>query len=476
MGFPHNLAPYYRQPTLTPEQWAAQLAEAGCTGIRLKMTGRNRPLGTSAAAFEPTLGSFNPPSWRLDEIAQAFSEHSLGIHAIVTENEEFRADRGWNYHAWNVRNGGFLSLPTDALRPVAYGALHRRINAIIEHVGPLVTSWEVMAEQPNLPSRGLGLDWAQQQKWCDEVMVPWTQHAIDYIRSVHHAPISGGHVTNLGKLGEFKSYQFRDCSFDFVSMNLYGDQSTANKMALFRRTQEWCGKQLAVSQCAPWAIGVPGQPHDVAPHPKSKRLAWAVLCAEYGAINPWRWMESGGLLWPVSEWWGIAAQEMSRIGGITAQYAAAMDLSTWAGRGESWDSRVASAGLNLKSSWGDGRHVKVFLGWDTAGAHAVTISGLESADYALTAWDYLSGGRLDWSTEKSALDGRITITPPSVDRHTALYITQVDTIPPDPDPEPDPVAYVLHVRDSVGDTVGTVPLVVEERYTLTLDALDNTPQ
>jgi hypothetical protein len=57
-GFPNNLQPTRGAAPLTFDELGAQLAANGANTLRVKFCGWHRPLGSSAPAFELTLGKF----------------------------------------------------------------------------------------------------------------------------------------------------------------------------------------------------------------------------------------------------------------------------------------------------------------------------------------------------------------------------------------------------------------------------------
>jgi hypothetical protein len=154
---------------------------------------------------------------------------------------------------------------------------------------------------------------------------------------------------------------------------------------------------------------------------------------------------------------------MSEIAGVKSRMAHVIDLDDWETRGQSWDDDVISADLDLKSTWGDGHHAAIFLGWSSGGSKSLTVSGLVDQQYTFSVFDWISGELVE-TRDVVATGGQVTLDGvPTRSAHVAAYLARAPVGPPPPP------TYTLVVRDAVGDEVAAVPLIVGEPYELTLE-------
>ena len=195
MNFPNNLSPAPGEPELTFDQFCANLAEAGVDTLRVKFTGFQGPIGTDALSFEPRLGEFNDWGGRLAEMAEAMHAHGITIQAIPFENTEWRD--GWDDHAWNVRNGGFLTDARDVFSDLrAVEAAKARIDAVIRACGNIISAWEICAEMSFIvtPEFWIVDSWADVTTIVRGTLVPWVSEIAEHIHSRHDAPVGNGQV------------------------------------------------------------------------------------------------------------------------------------------------------------------------------------------------------------------------------------------------------------------------------------------
>jgi len=396
MSYPNNASPGPGEPELSFDELCRRLAVAGVNRLRVKFVGWNGPLGTSARSFEYAIedgkSQYNDWGGRLPALVAACKAHGVGLQAIVFDNEEFRT--GWSAHAWNVVNGGFLSDPRDALSdPRAIEAGKRRIDAIVERAGAVVDAWEICAEMTFMmtaePDGFWPTDWAGLKRITNEIAGPWVETMVQYIHGLHDAPVGNGQVH--GDPAAPRNGVYKVPSLDFALINWYGASNLGAQVRRLREVQAEIGKPVYVEQYAPWAIGsaTSPEPPNMA---LSKAIEFAAACGEYGMVGPLRWPEirpkgEGGF----KLWWGVGHPNMDEMAGITAQMAGAVDLADWSYRGEAWDERIESQGVQFVSSWGDGAHVTAFVEWSAQGTYTVRVSGLVSQAYEVRLYDYLTG-------------------------------------------------------------------------------------
>lgn len=465
MPFPNNTQPAQGAIALTYDQLCAQLAAHGANTLRVKFVGWNEPMSVvGAQSFEPVLGQYNDWDGRLQELIAACLAHGIGIHAICFDRVEWMRSDAWYKHAWNPRNGGFLSEPNRVLvdaQAIDYARL--RIDAIAEKVGSVICSWEVCAEMTYLFSTDFfSTNWTGLQRVVVEQGVPWVEAMAQHIHSVHDAPVGGGNVTDIGSPAEFKNELHRVPSLDFALMNMYGDQDVSVKFADLRAAQIYTGKPVYVEQYAPWAIGSYSNGtyvRDDDPFPRSKAHEWACACGEYGVTNPWRWPEAGTDVGPASTWWGIAHENHAEIAGVTRYLAETVDLERWSGRGCAFDLEIQSDGLSFVSSWGDGRHVTAYCDWFAGGPKRIVVSGLSGETCKVTGFDYLTGDPSVIQENVPILSGRISFELPTSDTRAAFYVEPPESPPPQIPHRSIRVRGVLEVE---GEPGGTFEGVLEE--------------
>lgn len=460
-GFPNNLQPTAQAQALTFSELGAQLKAAGTNRLRVKLCGWQGPLSTGARSFEPTWGMFNDWGGRLQEAVAMCREYGIGLHVIPFDNQEWQD--GWALHAWNEINGGFLDDPRRAISdPQAIAAGKSRIDAIVRLAGDVIDAWEICAEMTNLMRASFWqTNWQGLTRITEEIAVPWVREMAQHIKDRHTAPVGNGQI--FGDVNAPRNEVYRVGALDFALINWYdGGADVATKLAWLRECQAYTGKPVYVEQYSPWALGANApytrEPVDLS---WSKAHEWTAACGEYGLVGPMRWPEIKG---DFQDWWGVAHPNMAEIAGVTAGMASVADFDDWDGRGENWDSRVRSDGLQEAATWGDGQHVTAFLSWASDGLKNVAIGGLEPGAYAVDVFDWIGGARIETHTAEVA-EGEIEIAGlQTIKRRVALYVAPRGAPPPAQD------TYTITVQDVQGSVVGTIEMKADETYSLVLES------
>jgi hypothetical protein len=494
------------------EEFCAALEAAKVNWLRLKLVGWQNPIGSTACSFEPPPhGTFNlwqsvldptdlaryradqlappypPAAWAASNVGKlvtAAERHGVKLHIILFDNVEF--DRGWSMHAWNSNNryingvrcafqdrGFLVDAPDVFIDSKALDAARSRIDAalaLFEGHESVVGGWEIMAEQAWLTKPSwIGTTWGSPTHiQLINDMRDWNEMLCQYIQARSAAPVGLSNVPmNAIRRNTIRARLFDAPSLDWIGINWYDEAGGSAKgaHACLRDAQaRYPGKQMIVQQYHP--AGPDTTPNESAPWRVSKGFEWTIACGEAGVV--------GGMRWPDIQFGTYASPWMREIAGVTAGLAGAVDLSRWNGRGQAWDDRITSAGLNMVSSWGDKEHVTAFMDWGSPGQHGYEVRGLVDGDYDVTPFNCLTGEPLPTYTV-STVRGTITDAVTRAEGGmVALYVARMTGPPipdpdPDPDPDPQPEVYKLVVRDS-GVEVGVVDLEVGRTYELELEA------
>jgi len=461
MPFPNDLSPMAQQPELTWEQFFDQLDDAGVTRLRFSFSGWNNPLSVSGIqAFEYRAGQYNDWDGRLQTMLDLCRTHGITLQACPFDNSEWIA--GWGAHGWNRANGGWLVNATDVFSDEqAIQAGHNRLDAIVAMAGDVISGWELCEEMTWCCTPDFwGLDNVGQMTEPVQIMVDWVEEMGSYIHAIHPAPVGNGHV--FGDLSanwaQTRNRIHTTPSCDVAWINWYG-ADLAPKIRWLRECQAYTDLPCYVEQYAPWALGRTAaytrEPEDLS---WSKAHEWAAVCGEYGCVGPIRWPE----IRPqgqYNEWWGQAHANMAEIGGVTAQYAAGVDISAWRERGEAWDNRVSSNGLQIVSSWGEGRHVTLFAQWGDSNGRQVQVRGLDEGQYRVSVYNCVSGDRVQ-TTERDSVGGvlEVYVQPPS----RAMAALYIEWIPPTQEENQPPTVDVGPDRECRIDQTLSVSGVVED--------------
>lgn len=447
MPFPNNTQPVPRAQAMTLDELCAQHKAFGANGFRIKFCGWNEPQNQDGVmAFEPggyfsnlDMGPGEYTNWggRLPELVDACLAHDVRIHVIPFDRVEFVEDAAWHKHPWNTRNGGFLSDPSRVLiDPRAIDFARRRIDGIVEAIGPVISSFEAMAEMTYFWRQDFfNTDWAGLQRIVMDQGVPWVERIAQHIHSVHDAPVGNGNVKNLGTPGEFKNEVYRVPSLDYALLNLYGHEDISVKFPLVRAAEIYTGLPCHGEQAAPWEIGGfdSGYVRDDPPYPRYKSHVWACTCGVHGLCGPMRWPESGERsVGPYETWLGVSHPMMSEVTGITKHLADEVDLRNWNGRGHPYEENVQSDNLAFVAACGEGQHVTAYCNWYSGGTKRTSVAGLIGETCKVTIYDYLTGEPSVTHEDLPILGGRVVFDVPTVDARAAFYVEPPEAAPPQP--------------------------------------------
>jgi len=456
--FPNNLAPAALEPEMALDAFFAQLEAAGVNKLRVKL--------------------YDPAEWiaQAAPIVEAARAHGVRFHVVAFGNEEFT--RGWGANVWNVCNGGWLVNANSAFTEQrAIAAAQARIVAICEALGDTVGAWELCAEM------GSGLctpEFLGASGWNDEytsrvrsILVQWVETMAEYVHSVHHAPVGNGQIfapKGLGRFpGDVRNEPFCAPSLDFALINWYGGTLT-DQLVWLRACQEYCKIPVRIEQYAPWIprpeVPAPYDAPEPEPYTLSKAREWAALCGELGGY---------ALRWPEIRprgnwraWYGTASPQMSEIAGVTWEFAQHVGLDGWVGRGWAYDDGIKGDGLQLVSSWGDGRHVTAFATWDSDGDKALTVYGLNDGNYSARVFDWITGQQVANDTAVAAHGALDLVNLPAFDGALALCVSPVVPVP---EPPSDTPRIVLAVHDMETGAHRAIELEVGKQYALEVEAM-----
>jgi hypothetical protein len=377
--------------------------------------------------------------------------HGIRIHVIPFDSAEWLRTDAWARHAWNSRNGGFLSERRDVLDSRAYSAAEARIDALIQAAGDVIGAWELCAEMTWMLNRGYwNTDAAGLRDVIDDTAVPWVEHLAQYVKANHTAPVGNGHVfAPKGFSAElaYRNEVYRTPSLDFAMINWYGDRPLSDKVRQLRAAQQYTGKPIYVEQYAPWDLGGgAAYTREPSTFDWSKAHEWAAACGEYGLTGPQRWPEirPAG---QVDQWWGVAHKNLAEIAGVTWEMAQHLDLSGWSGRGQAWDSQI---NVPWCSSWGDGRYVTAFV--RLSGAQQVTVSGLSGTQCSVRGYDYVDGNAAP--VQFVPITGGQAVFPVRPRNGYAVFLIEPQGTTP-PDPTPTRTLFVRATLQRDGQSSGT---------------------
>jgi hypothetical protein len=427
---------------LTYDEWARRLAVAGVNTLRIKLNGENilwdYGAGKFAMGFEPPpYGTFNLWSLAVDpvdmssyhlaqwpgdtpldpwkdsnlvKLVDACDKYDIGLHVIPFQSIEFT--KQWHYNSWNENchyaNGepceesdrGFLQSEADCFETSrGRNAAKRRIDAIVNIAGSVISSWEIMGEMTWLATsvpRIWGVEaWSPEHfVIIREVLVPWVEEMALYIKSrMPNTKVGNGQIWWAG-LSEFSSNPFhltnvinelyQTPSLDFAMMNAYGSEDLHRARHWLQECQEKIGKQIVVEQYAPWEINrdLPWT-EDPEPYVMSKEAEFLFACGGPGLNGPFRW--PGIEEFSRTKNWvrgSYADPGMMSIAGVTYEIGDTASYDAMSGLlsepGENWDANISSPELDLVSSWGNGKYVQAFCKWRGGPAtRSILIAGLD---------------------------------------------------------------------------------------------------